>query len=59
MKEAKYWACPHCEEVFMQEDGALPDLTHCEECDEEVSPKDNEMDLLDFWTYCNELKNGY
>jgi len=59
MTTPKYWKCPHCEEVYMMEEGFLPDLTFCEECDVEVSPKDNEMDELDFWSYCNELKNGY
>lgn len=42
----------------MSQEGRLPDITQCEECLEEVSPKENEMDELDFWAYCNELKNG-
>lgn len=50
----KYWQCPECEEVYMVD--ALYDLTQCEECLEEVSPKDNEMDELDFWAYCQALK---
>jgi hypothetical protein len=43
----------------MVDEGFLPDLTQCEECEEEVSPKEHEMDELDFWSYCNHLKNGY
>lgn len=55
----RYWQCPHCNEVYMVDKGVLPDLTQCEECEEDVSPKECEMDELDFWAYCNDLKNGY
>lgn len=54
----KYWRCPVCDEVYMVMEGHLPELTICEECEEEVSPKAYELSDLEFWEYCNELKNG-
>jgi uncharacterized protein (DUF983 family) len=55
--EPRYWKCPECEEVWMV-DGLLPQLTICQECETEVVPKDHELSDLEFWQYCNELKNG-
>lgn len=47
-----HWKCPEC--------GGLWDLgtNYCVECEKEFVKELYELTWLEFWSECNELKNG-